>query len=135
VHLSRPKHKVSAAWLGILALGLNALLPVHLAFDLAGALSTAHAGHIERLDQRGHGHDLLAQLVGHHNTGGKSGSHHQVDCAVCATLGALTGFALAADVALPVPRLADVSATLASGIDGWGGTFPTAYRSRAPPCA
>jgi hypothetical protein len=135
VHLSRPKHKVSAAWLGILALGLNALLPVHLAFDLAGALSTAHAGHIERLDQRGHDHDLLAQLVGHRNTGGKSGSHDKVDCAVCATLSALAGLALAADVALPVPRLADVTATLSSGIDGWGGTFPTAYRSRAPPSA
>ena len=38
-----------AAWLGVIALSLDALVPIHLAFDLAHAFNAAaHRGHASR---------------------------------------------------------------------------------------
>jgi hypothetical protein len=125
------------AALGILALSVNALVPVHLSFDLADAL----AG--DRLEQANlhhqhDGRDLLAALAGHRDSGGKSrGSSHRghVDCFVCGSLSALAGFAGTAGVGLPTPALVDARALLASAIVELRGTSLTAYRSRAPPIA
>jgi hypothetical protein len=135
VQLGRPKLKTIAAWLGVLALSINALLPIHLAFDLADAL----AG--ERVEQASphHQHDgrqLLAALAGHRDSGGKSGapgSRGHLDCFVCGSLGALAGFAAAAGIAVPTPALLDAPASLAAATVELRGASPTAYRSRAPP--
>lgn len=129
-----------AAWLGVIALGLNALVPVHLAFDLTEALAATHrpvpvddsgfrsvvaalALHAEHVDNGRHLHH-------HHH----DADHHGAACPVCAALGSLAALTLAAPapVAIPVslaaprfepPPLAGVAA----------GRFPAGYRSRAPP--
>jgi hypothetical protein len=135
VRRGRPKLKTIAAWLGVLALGINALLPIHLAFDLADAL----AG--ERAEQASphHQHDgrhLLAALAGHRDSGGKSGgaaNGRHVDCFVCGSLSALAGFAGTVSAALPTPAQADSPAMLAAATVELRGAAATAYRSRAPP--
>jgi hypothetical protein len=135
VRLSGPNLKAIAAWLGILALNVNALLPVHLAFDLADAL----AG--ERHEQAcpWHQHDgrhLLAALAGHHDSGGKSGApsnRSHIDCFVCGSLSALAGFAGSAGIALPTPTLVDTRMSLAAATVELRGASTFAYRSRAPP--
>ena len=65
-----------AAWLGVIALSLDALVPIHLAFDLAHAFETA----THREDSSPAEHDfswrLLALVTGHTRTlDGKAGSH------------------------------------------------------------
>jgi len=81
-----------AARLGLLALALNALVPIHLSFDLAAAFETpAHCGTPVAGD--GAERHLLALLSGHHGASGKSDEHSKHHaCPVCSTLGALAGF-------------------------------------------
>jgi hypothetical protein len=126
--------RIWAGRLGLLALALNALVPVHLAFDLAEAFEPAqHCGaqiegdHAERR--------LLALLSGHRETGGASdehGKHHA--CPVCSALGALAGLAPPAPMAMlalfPVGLPTAHPVIQAERV----GT-PAAYRSRAPPVA
>ena len=124
--------RIWAARLGLLALAFNALVPVHLAFDLAEAFEPAQhcVAHLEvgGVEQR-----LLALLSGHREADGTSdehGKHHA--CPVCSALGALAGFAPPAPTALlalvPVGLPNAYSVTQAERV----GT-PAAYRSRAPP--
>jgi hypothetical protein len=131
----RRRCSVIAAWLGLLALGVNALVPVHLSFDLADALTG------DRLEQASphhqhDGRDLLAALAGHRGSGDKSGGsgdRSHIDCFVCGSLSALAGFAGTAGFGLPTPALVDVPALLVLAIVELRGTSLTAYRSRAPP--
>ncbi len=135
VRLVRPRVNSIAAWLGICALILNALVPIHLAFDLADALENGHAEHVGD-HHHGSRHGLLAMLVGHRHTDGKSEgqpTHRHLDCAVCGTLGAIGGFAPATAIAVPVPTLAHASPPVAATTDGIRGLSHAAYRSRAPP--
>ena len=126
--------RIWAARLGLLALALNALVPVHLAFDLAEAFEPSRqcGAHVEvdGAEQR-----LLALLSGHRESDGTSdehGKHHT--CPVCSALGALAGFAPPARTALlalfPVglPMAHFVTQAERAGA-------PAAYRSRAPPVA
>src|SRR5215472_7941828 len=86
-----------AAWLGLLALAVNTLVPVHLAFDLAEALAPARQSANEAAG--GAEHRLLALLSGHRETEtpahehGRHGHSHHHECAVCSALGALAGLA------------------------------------------
>jgi hypothetical protein len=135
VRFARPKLRSIAAWLGILALSLNALVPVHVAFDLAGVLGIDDVEHAA-VDHQHHGRDLLAALAGHRDAGSKSdrqSDRHRVDCFFCGALGSLAGFAPAAGLSLPIPFLIDTSATLTACNDEVRGTSCAAYRSRAPP--
>ena len=136
VRSGKPRCPRWAALLGVLALVVNALVPIHIAFDLAEAFGTAqpHGTHSEA-----HGAEwsILAQLSGHSETGGKSREHgqdHGTVCPVCSALGSLAGFAPAAVVALPLPPPAALPATLAA-IGGEAVSTALAYRSRAPPVA
>ncbi len=125
-----------AAWVGLLALAFNALVPVHIAFDLAEAADAGypHGAH-------SHAHSIewiaLARISGHGGGHGKSHEHgngHPAACAVCSALGVLAAFAPAAAVALLLPpsaALPAVSAAIGSEPAG----VPLAYRSRAPPSA
>jgi hypothetical protein len=123
-----------AARLGLRALALNALVPVHLAFDLAETFEPAQqcGAHIEAggAEQR-----LLALLSGHRETDGtpdEHGKHHV--CPVCSALGALAGFAPPALTALPALfRVALPTAHFVIQAERIGA--PAAYRSRAPPVA
>jgi hypothetical protein len=130
----RSKLRIIAAWVGVLALGLNALVPIHLAFDLAAALAgerPAHAGNHHHDE-----HSLLAALVGHRHADSKSnappGGGHP-DCGVCGSISTLSAFAAAATSPLPIPAfLGGPTLRTAATAVLRGGPF-AAYRSRAPP--
>lgn len=134
---SRLRLGALAAWLGVIALCLEALVPVHLAFDLAEAFATA-APRAEAAD-----HDstrqLLALLAGHRDgdrhpgdTSDSRGKHRR-DCAVCAALGTLAGFAPAAPVLLSAPLRISAPALPAAVASAPRAAPEFAYRSRAPP--
>jgi len=126
--------RIWAARLGLLALVLNALVPVRLAFDLAEAFKPAHlcGAHAEVGDAE---RSLLAPLSGHRDADGQSDEHykHQA-CPVCGALGALAGLPAPSPTALAVLPPADLPATL-TVIEGESAGAPGAYRSRAPPLA
>jgi hypothetical protein len=123
-----------AARLGLVALAINALVPVHIAFDLAEALAPAHlcGAQIESGGAEGR---LLALLSGHRDADGKSdehGKHHA--CPVCSALGFLAGLAAPPLVALSVPEATGSPAALSATQTEIAGTL-AGYRSRAPPAA
>ena len=126
--------RIWAARLGLLALALNALVPIHLAFDLAEAFEPANqcGAHAEA---SGAERRLLALLSGHPETGGtpdEHGKHHA--CPVCSALGALAGFAPPAPTALSVLSPVGLpTAYFVTQVERAGA--PAAYRSRAPPVA
>ena len=85
-----------AAWLGLLALAVNALVPVHLAFDLAEALAPArHSAGEEAGSAERH---LLALLSGYREAESPADEHGKHEhghrdhhgCPVCSAFGALT---------------------------------------------
>jgi hypothetical protein len=126
--------KIWAARLGLLALALNALVPVHLAFDLAEAFEPAqHCG--AQVEAGGAEQRLPALLSGHREAGGTSDEHgkHR-GCPVCSALGALAGFAPPAPTALLALSLVGLP-TAHSVIQAERAGAPAAYRSRAPPVA
>lgn len=126
--------RIWAARLGLLALALNALVPVHLAYDLAEAFEpTQHCG--ARAEVGGAERRLLALLSGHPEADGTSDEHgrHHV-CPVCSALGALAGFAPPAPMALLALAPAGLPKSY-SVIQAERVGAPAAYRSRAPPVA
>jgi hypothetical protein len=131
---------VWAARLGLLALALNSLVPIHIAFDLAEALAPAHhwSAHT-RADAASTDRHLLALLVGHRHAGGKLHDHghgngHGTACPVCSALGALTGLAAPAATLLAAPAPAALPVAL-SVTETVSPRPPASYRSRAPPLA
>ena len=130
---NRLRLRVAAAWLGVLALGLNALVPVHLAFDLANAAAGQH----QQSDApRDFLHALLTLVIGHHDPdGGESSdkSRHHDECAVCGAAATLAGFALAAAVLFSTPVIAGRSALRTPCAQAPRKAAVAAYRSRAPP--
>ena len=135
---SKPKSRGWAAWLGVIALSLNALVPIHLAFDLAEALGAAH---LERAHRGGYDLErrLLALVSGHHDDASSRsdghGTQHRAACPVCAALTALAGFAPAGATVLSLPCPVEAAAAPVA-LPGEPDDFPAAsYRSRAPPLA
>jgi hypothetical protein len=133
---------IIAAWLGVIALGLNALVPIHLAFDLDHAFEAA----AQRQNAPAARHDLtwrlLALLTGHLDQGQSSGDnadghgkHHHPDCAVCSSLGTLAGFAPATAVPLAAPTRIEAPILRAATNRAPRAVTAVAYRSRAPPIA
>ena len=123
--------RIWAARLGLFALALNALVPIHLAFDIAEALEAqqcrAHA-HVDSPERQ-----LLALLIGHRHANGKAEEHSKHHaCPVCSALGALAGFVPPASTGFVAPAPADLPAAHFLVQTERFGT-PAAYRSRAPP--
>jgi hypothetical protein len=131
--------RIWAVRLGLLALALNALVPVHLAFDLAEAFEPAHPW-VAEVEAGGAERRLLALLSGHRDADGPAdehskhghGQHHR--CPVCSALGALAGFAPPTPTALSLPVPTGLPVALAV-IQGEPVGNPAGYRSRAPPIA
>ncbi|MGH7113289.1 MAG: DUF2946 family protein [Stellaceae bacterium] len=142
---SRLRIGVIAAWLGVVALSLDALVPIHLAFDLAEALATTTqraeaADH--RLRWRDPSRQLLALLTGHRDGDGhpgdnsdRHGEHHRRECAVCGSLATLAGFAPAASAPLSAPLRIAAPILVAAAESAPRAAPAVAYRSRAPPIA
>lgn len=125
-----------AARAGILALALNALVPIHLAFDLAEELAPAHHSTAEP-EHHGIEWRVLAALIGHdaHDADDTDdhGQHHDATCPVIAAFGALTGL-----VTTTVPTIAHPIAVVRVDLPAPTVSRPVdapsvAYRSRAPP--
>jgi Protein of unknown function (DUF2946) len=128
-----------AARAGILALALNALVPIHLAFDLAEALTPPHHG---ASDAENHGLEwrVLAALIGHNEHDADDGDddhghHHDATCPVIAAFGALTGLITATAPVLAQPLAIAVADLPAPEADQSTFVLAVAYRSRAPPRA
>jgi hypothetical protein len=122
-----------AVWLAMLALGLQALVPIHLALDLDEAVGTAQRSAPEA-DRHGFEWRLLALVTGHDTGDGKSdGDHHGLPCPAFAALGALGGFAMVAPPALPAPAAVAALPAFAVLVGGPDRAPAAAYRSRAPP--
>jgi hypothetical protein len=121
-----------AARLALLALALNSLVPVHLAFDLAEALapSAHHAAGGHGLEWR-----LLARLSGHLRPAGDHGKHHSSDCPVCNALASLGSAPPAAAPTVPLPAAVAVVVAVLPIPAVRAGAPAAAYRSRAPPAA
>ena len=125
-----------ATWLGLLALALNALVPVHLAFDLAEALGAAPGQHGMPAAAHSAEWRLLALLMGHRAGDGRSDhpdKDHGTVCPVYGALGTLAGCALTAPAALSVPALIAIATALPVAEREAPETPVAAYRSRAPP--
>ena len=125
--------RIWAARLGLLALALNALVPIHLAFDIAEAFEPAQRCGAAEID--GAERHLLALLSGHRGADGRSDEHTKHHARpVCSALGALAGLALPAPTALLVPMPGGLPVThFVIQADRFGAS--AAYRSRAPPLA
>jgi hypothetical protein len=121
-----------AARLGLLALALNLLVPIHIAFDLAEAFGAPApcSAHAEGDDAERH---LLALLTGHRDANGESDQHSKHHaCPVCSALGAFAGFTAPAPPALSFPAPAGLPAAHFVIQPERAGAL-AAYRSRAPP--
>ena len=131
-----------AAWLGVIALSFDALVPIHLVFDLAHAFETGTHREPSSTAKHDFTWRLLTLATGHNDedapSGGKTGGHgkhHHADCPVCSSLGTLAGFAPAATAPLSVPIRVETPILLATIASEPPGAPATAYRSRAPPIA
>jgi hypothetical protein len=130
--------RVVAAWLGVIALSLNALFPIRVAVGLAADLADArecghyHAGAAPP-DLAWH---VLALLVGHDATADPSQSHqglHPVGGTLCGFVATPAAVTASVAAALPPPaRLDGARLTLAATADEPRATV-SAYHSRAPP--
>lgn len=134
----RPALKAAAMWLGVLALALNALVPIHLTFDLVAAINEGQA-EPARADYGSRERRFLAALTGHHHPHDKSdghGEHRHTDCLVCNSLSALGGsFTPPVSAPLPGPSLHAAPPVLAATAITRAGSSLAAYFSRAPPFA
>jgi Protein of unknown function (DUF2946) len=122
-----------AAWLGIVALAIQALIPSLLAAEIEIA-GQEHGASVFTLCAFGHVHLGTA----HDEQDGKGTSQHDDElgaaCPICIALIASPAFTAPAPVALPPPTASAIAA-LAPG-DGQEAPVrfaTTAYRSRAPP--
>jgi hypothetical protein len=133
MRLRRRKRISLAAWLGFVALGIQALVPIHLAFDLVAALDQGGTkpAHADRPEG-----ELLAALAGHHhprNNPNRGSDSHHADCMVCNSLGTLGTLAPPLPAALPSPVLLPSAPAFAALPTKLAGASPAGYFSRAPP--
>lgn len=139
MRLIRLRHNGWAAGLGVVALALNALISVHLAFDLTEALGRSPHSHDHA---RAHGFEwhLLAALSGHvphahdhdHDQGHHGTAHHP-NCAVGSSLGSLAGLLIGSHPGLSAPLSVAAAPDVAALFEVYQRAPAPAYRSRAPP--
>lgn len=125
--MTRRLRRRSVAWLGLLALLIQALLPLAVGAEVA---AIAKSGDHALLEFCAFGHLHVSG-----DSDGPSDHHHHPDalCPICVALQASPVFTAAAPATLPLPtaapiRVATHTATVAPRFLAF-----TAYRSRAPP--
>jgi hypothetical protein len=120
-----------AAWLGLVALAIQAGLPLLVAVESTLA---ARAGADSVFEMCEYGHVHLAE-----ETPGSSHHHHHHDgdgdglCPICIALHAGSVFTAPAPLALPLPVAAPIAAALPELRSAPRFASLAAYRSRAPP--
>ena len=122
----RGKHARLGAWLGVLALAVQAFLPVHLVFDIVEAGSVAGLHH-DRPEVHRHVHAGAPA--------GRPGNGHDDHCPISLDqLQATSAFTLPAIVmAPPCPELDRRAATPVLASRELASASPASYASRAPP--
>jgi hypothetical protein len=132
--MARRRNMGLGVWLGILAVAVNALLPIHIAKDIVHA-----AGHMRVAALEAQGIDAATAPAPHHrhdHPGGTDHHHHDGGCLICAGLSAAaTATTLPPPVVIALPMslaLAILPAT-AGGIAE--SETHTPYAPRAPPPA
>jgi hypothetical protein len=139
---NRVRLRAIAAWLGVLALSLDALAPIHLAFGLAINLANSReCGHHEgdAPVRDGLGWWALVLLTGHDESADPSQSHngfHPTIRPACAAIGTPAGAVPATAATLPHSlRLEDAGNSPVLAETQPHSTPRSGYRSRAPPIA
>ena len=121
-----------AAWLGIVALAIQALIPVLLAAEIEIAGKERGAS-VFTLCAFGH----LHVATPHDETGGKGTPQPDegvsAPCPICIALIASPAFTAPPQIALPLPVAGAVAALAPSDRQAPPRLVATAYRSRAPP--
>jgi hypothetical protein len=121
-----------AAWLGILALGIQSLIPVLLATEIEIA-STQPGKSVFTLCDFGHIH-LLPDRGADSKSPTPAGDDGQgTVCPICVALQASPPFTSPAPIILPLPSARPLVALVASARPAAELTATAAYRSRAPP--
>jgi hypothetical protein len=120
-------------WLGILAVAVNALLPIHIAKDIVHA-----AGHLRVAALLAQGIDVAAAPGDHHHHDHPGGTdhHHDGGCLICSGLSAAaaaTTLPPPVVIALPMSLVLAVPPGVAGGIAEPATHTP--YAPRAPPAA
>jgi hypothetical protein len=120
-----------AAWLGVLALAINAYVPVHLTYDLVAAINEAAD------DRPAHVHEP-GQPAHHHGDQDAPANDpafpvHKHACQVCATVSAGGSIAMVAAVEAFRPAAVMRSVAVALACSERPTECPAAYVSRAPP--
>jgi len=138
--LNRVRVGVVAAWLGVIALGCNALLPIRFAFQLGSNVTNAReCGHYEGVRSP---HDagwwLLRLLTGQDPTADPLRSHnglHPVFGTPCGAAGAVAAGAAPLTAVLTIPIFQRAPGPPKIDLGAPHPSFRAAYRSRAPPLA
>jgi hypothetical protein len=122
-----------AIWLAVLALGLEALVPIHLALDLDEAVASGHRS-APGADRHSFEWRFLAIAAGHVDADGRpERDRHGPACPAVAAIGVLSGFAIVAPPALPATAVVAALPSFAVMVGEPGRAPAAGYRSRAPP--
>jgi len=127
--MARRRNMRLGVWLAILAIAVNALLPIHLAKDII------HAANHLRLAELG----IDAAATGSHHHHGHPGDHHHHDggCLICGGLSAaaVTATTLPPLIVMATPSELALASPLAALRTLGESTAHTPYAPRAPPGA
>jgi Protein of unknown function (DUF2946) len=130
---SRPKRFALAAWLGMIALAVQSLIPVLLAAEIQIA-ATEPGKSVFTLCAFGHIH--VAPPAADGSTPTPAGDEDQgTVCPICIALQAAPPFTAPAQIALPVPVALPLAIVVADAQPAARIVATAAYRSRAPPLA
>lgn len=123
--MRRRARRRSIAWLALVALAIQALLPLLLGAELA---AIAKSGDREVFELCAFGHIHLGG-DGH----GQSDREHATLCPICVALQASPAFTAPAPAALPLPTVVPIRVSLPLLAVAPRHVVLPAYRSRAPP--
>jgi hypothetical protein len=111
-------------WLGVLAISLNGLLPIHFAVDIVHAAVHVHAAGLRH----------AAAAPAHHNRPAGVDHHHDGTCPICASGAAAVGTAsLPTPVPLVLARPFAIKVVVADIREFHRDTILTPYAPRGPP--
>jgi Protein of unknown function (DUF2946) len=125
----------AAAWLGLLALAVQALLPVLLAVEIGISRADGTRG---LFSECAYGHRHVAAPQGGSGKPSDTPGHDDGDggpCPVCIALLAAPPFTAPTEIALPLPVAGPVDALAYFDLRAPATSIAAAYRSRAPPIA
>jgi hypothetical protein len=129
---SRPKRIALAAWLGLLALAVQSLIPVLLAAEIEIA-ATQSGKSVFTLCAFGHIH--VAQGSDGKAPDSTGDEDHGTVCPICIALQAAPPFTTPPQIALPLPAAQPLEIVVAHTRPAAKHVTTAAYRSRAPPLA